>query len=64
MAGEGFGRPTWCFPGLAPDGRYQALRPMDLQELDEEVRRETHMRRAQQERRRRERAGQPWRREE
>lgn len=61
LAGENFGRLTWCFPGLDPRRKDEALRPMDLQQLDREVRREMRAGRAQRERRRRERAGMPLR---
>jgi hypothetical protein len=59
LAGEDFGRLTWCFPGLDPRRKDEALRPPDLQRLEREVRREIRASRAQRERRRRERAAVP-----
>jgi hypothetical protein len=56
LAGEGFGRPTWCFPALDPGRREAARRPVDWLELDREVRRGVRAGRAQRARRRRERA--------
>lgn len=56
LAGEQFGHPTWCFEGLAPSRRHAALRPLDLQALGREVRRESRASQAQRARRRRERA--------
>ena len=56
LASEQFGRPTWCFEGLAPSRRHAALRPLDLQALGREVRRESRASQAQRARRRRERA--------
>lgn len=55
LAGESFDSLTWCFPALAPDARYEALRPMDLTALDKEVQRKMRAQRAQRERRQRER---------
>lgn len=55
LAGEDFDRVTWCFPELAPSRKQEHLRPMDLNQMHLEIRREGKMVRAQRARRRQER---------